>query len=648
MSRKVIDEIRLLSAEQVENAKSGHPGLPLGAAPMAYALYARLMKYSPNNPTWIDRDRFVLSAGHGSALLYSMLHLFGNLSMDELKQFRKLGSKTPGHPEMDVTPGVDMSTGPLGQGISNAVGFAIAEAKLAEKFNTEKYKVFDHYTYVLHGDGCLMEGISYEAASLAGHLGLGKLIMLYDSNDITIEGNTNVAFTENIQERFESMGWEYFYVEDGKDVDEIEHAVNEAKKNLEKPSVIEIKTKIGYGSKSVEGTAKAHGAPLGEQGIKELYEFIGVPDRKPFDVDTSVYEEIMPIRNQLALDESAWYENFKKYQKEEVELAKELDLWMNGLKELHIDIEKEAGATRAIAGKALNKVFDLMPSLVGGSGDLAPSNGTEIKSAGYIAKGHYNEPNIHYGIREHAMAGIANGIAAHGGLRTFTSTFLAFSNYMAAGIRMAALMKLPNVFIFTHDSIAAGEDGPTHQPIDQIPSLRAIPNLNVIRPADANEVVAAYEQAFTSVERPTVVVLSRQKLPYLEGITKSEEAKKGAYIVKGAQNPEVCIIATGSEVSLALDSAELLSTQGVSVRVVSMPCMEIFEEQSEEYKNSILPKDVPAVSIEAAATLGWHKYADLTIGIDVFGASAPGKDVLEHFGFVPEKVAEKIKNYLSE
>ncbi len=644
MSKKIIDTIRLLSAEQVEKAKSGHPGLPLGAAPIAYTLYAKCMKYSPNNPTWIDRDRFVLSAGHGSALLYSMLHLFGNLSMDELKNFRQVGSKTPGHPEMDVTPGVDISTGPLGQGIANAVGFAMAEAKLSEQFNTEKYKLFDHYTYVLHGDGCLMEGISYEAASLAGHLGLGKLIMLYDSNNITIEGSTNHAFTENIQERFEAMGWEYFFVEDGNDVDAIEHAVREAQKNLDKPSLIEVKTTIGFGAKSVEGKAKAHGAPLGEQGMKELYDFLGVSGRTAFDVDTSVYEELLDIRNKLSMQESDWFENFKKYKKEEPELAAQFEAWTKASNELSIAIDKEAGATRVLGGKALNKVYEALPCLVGGSADLAPSNGTEIKNQDYMAKGAYNVPNIHFGIREHAMGSIAVGMLAHGGLRTFTATFLSFSNYMTPAIRMAALMNLPQVFIFTHDSVAAGEDGPTHQPIDQIPSLRAIPNLNVIRPADANEVEAAYELAFESPSRPTAILLSRQKLDYLEGTTR--KSKQGAYVVKDTENATCTVVATGSEVALALSVANILEDKGKRIRVVSMPSMNLFDEQSKEYRDAVLPKEVPTVSIEAASTFGWGKYADLTIGIDAFGYSGKGPDVLAKFDFVPEKIAEKIALFL--
>lgn len=644
MSKKIIDTIRLLSAEQVEKAKSGHPGLPLGAAPIAYALYAKCMKYSPNNPTWIDRDRFVLSAGHGSALLYSMLHLFGNLSMDELKNFRQLGSKTPGHPEMDVTAGVDISTGPLGQGIANAVGFAIAEAKLAERFNTEKYTIFDHYTYVLHGDGCLMEGISYEAASLAGHLGLGKLIMLYDSNNITIEGSTELAFTDNIKERFEAMGWEYLFVEDGNDVDAIEHAVREAKKQLDKPSIIEVKTTIGFGAKSVAGKAKAHGAPLGEEGMRELYDFLGVTGRRPFDVDTEVYEELLDIRNKLSMKESDWFENFKKYKNDEPELAAAFEEWTKRPKELSISIEKEAGATRVLGGKALNKVYDVLPCLVGGSADLAPSNGTEIKNRDYMEKGMYNVPNIHFGIREHAMGSIALGMLAHGGLRTFTATFLSFSNYMTPAIRMAALMKLPQVFIFTHDSVAAGEDGPTHQPIDQIPSLRAIPNLNVLRPADANEVEAAYEIAFQSTDRPTAILLSRQKLQYLEGFT--EKSKRGAYVVKETEGATCTLVATGSEVALALSTANLLEERGQKVRVVSMPSMNIFDEQDKEYREKVLPSNGKTISIEAASTFGWGKYADMSIGIDAFGYSAPGADVLAKFDLVPEKLAEKIDLFL--
>lgn len=645
MSKKIIDIIRLLSAEQVQAANSGHPGLPLGAAPAAYTLYAKSMKYSPNNPRWINRDRFVLSAGHGSALLYSMLHLFSSgLSIDDLKQFRQKGSKTAGHPEMDLTPGVDMSTGPLGQGIANAVGLALAEAKLAQKFNTEDFKIIDHYTFVLHGDGCLMEGVSYEAASLAGHLGLGKLIMLYDSNNITIEGDTGIAFSENMQQRFESMGWDYFFVEDGNDVEAIAAAVEQAK-HTEKPSLIEVKTRIGYGAKSVEGSAKAHGAPLGEIGMKELYDFIGVEGRNPFEVSDEIYEELAPLRATLNAEEAEWHERVKAYKSTHPELGAEFELWTKGHPEIEIEMELKPAATRVSGGTALNDVFRQIPGLTGGSADLAPTNGTEIKGSPYIRKGEYLGANIHFGVREHAMGAITNGMLAHGGLRTFAATFLSFSNYMSPTIRMAALMELPNVFVFTHDSIGVGEDGPTHQPVDQLPSLRAIPRLQVYRPADSREVKAVYELAFNDREHPSAIVLSRQNLPLLD-CTSVEDAKKGAYIVYESEKPAVNLVATGSELELALKTAEILGGRGVKCRVISMPSMELFERQPDEYRSKVFSKSLPCVSIEASSTYGWKKYADLCFGVDDFGISAPGKEVFEHFGLTADGIAERIVAYL--
>lgn len=643
MSKKIIDMIRLLSAEQVQKANSGHPGLPLGAAPAAYALYARSMRYSPNNPKWIDRDRFVLSAGHGSALLYSVLHLFcGGLTIEDLKAFRQKDSKTPGHPEAEVTPGVDMSTGPLGQGIANAVGLALAEAKLAQKFNTEDFKVIDHYTYVLHGDGCLMEGVSYEAASLAGHLGLNKLIMLYDSNHITIEGSTDIAFSEDIRARFESMGWDYFFVPDGNDVEAIFRAVERAK-TTDKPSLIEVNTVIGYGAKSVEGKAKAHGAPLGES-IYELYEFLGYKDRVPFDVDDAVYESLREHRASLNAAEAEWHERLKEYKAKYPERGEEFERWF-GKPEISVAIDEVPAATRVLGGAALNKVFEVLPNLTGGSADLAPTNGTELKTSPYIKKNEYLGANIHFGIREHGMGAIVNGMLAHGGLRTFAATFLSFSNYMSPAIRMSALMGLPNVYIFTHDSIGVGEDGPTHQPVDQLPSLRAIPGLNVYRPADAKEVAAVYEAAFNDTKHPSAVILSRQNLPLLER-TDKELAKKGAYIVYEGEKPNVNLLATGSELELAMRTAELLKEKNISCRVISMPSMEVFESQPAEYKNKVLSKSVPCVSIEAASTFGWKRYADLCIGVDSYGISAPGKELYEYFELIPEKIAVKIEEFL--
>lgn len=646
MSNKVIDIIKLLSAEQIEAANSGHPGLPLGAAPIGYTLYAKAMKYSPNNPKWVNRDRFVLSAGHGSALLYSLLHLFSTgVSIDDLKRFRQLGSKTPGHPESDLTPGVDMSTGPLGQGIANAVGLAIAEKKLAQKFNRDGYDVFDHYTYVLHGDGCLMEGISYEACSLAGHLKLGKLIMLYDSNKITIEGSTDLAFTENIEMRFKAMGWEYILVEDGEDVSKIYEAIEQAKKS-DIPSLIEIKTVIGRGAKSVEGKSKAHGSPLGAQGIMELYEHLGVSDRTAFEVPEDVIDELKPLKADLNAVEARWHEMVKQYKEKYPGLGSELEAWLAGPgDDLKIQIEEKPGATRSLGQDALVALYKEMPSLLGGSADLGPSNKTEVKGAGYIDANDFSGANIHYGIREHAMGAIAVGIQSHGGLRTFTSTFLTFSNYMLPPIRMAAMMHMPVVFIFTHDSIGVGEDGPTHQPIDQLAALRAIPRLNVFRPADAREVMAAYEQAFTSKDRPSVIALSRQNLSLLDA-SSIDDAKMGAYIIRDAERPNVNIVATGSEVEIALKAADILEEKGKSARVVSMPSTTVFETAPDEYKNKMLSKSLTCVSIEAAATLGWNRYADYCIGIDDFGLSGPGDQVYMHFGLTPEKIAERILEHI--
>ncbi len=644
MSKKIIDEIRLLSAEQVEAANSGHPGMPLGAAPLIYTLYARAMKYSPKNPNWLNRDRFVLSAGHGSALLYSTLHLFGGkILLNDLKAFRQKGSRTPGHPESMLTPGVDMSTGPLGQGIANAVGLAIAEAKLAQEFNRDGINIFDHYTFVLHGDGCLMEGVSYEACSLAGHLGLGKLIMLYDSNDITIEGSTANAFTEDIRGRFESMGWDYYFVPDGNDVDAIERAVELAKKT-DKPSLIEVKTKIGYGSKSVEGQAKAHGAPLGAAGIKELYEFLGVPDRTPFDVAKDVYDELEPLKNALNLKEVQWNEMLLEYKTKYPEMYAKYEAWM-GAGEADINLAPRAAATREFGGEALNVAYSQLPNLTGGSADLAPTNLTQIKDSGYMQKGAMACANIHFGIREHAMGAIVNGMQSHGGLRAFGSTFLSFMNYMTPAIRMAAIMEIPSLFVFTHDSIGVGEDGPTHQPVDQLASLRAIPRLNVFRPADAAETAACYEMALNDSHTPSAIVLSRQKVAVCEGTCKVR-AKQGAYILYEGTKPVVNIVATGSELGLAIDAAKILESKEIMCRVVSMPSMNVFDRQPEEYKNKVFSKSLPTVSIEAASTYGWKKYADLCIGVDDFGISAPSSDVFSYFQLTPELIADRIEKFL--
>lgn len=650
MEQRIIDLIRFLSVEQIQKANSGHPGLPLGAAPMAYTLWAKHMKHNPANPHWQNRDRFILSAGHGSAMLYSMLHLFGyGLEMEDLQNFRQMGSKTPGHPELGHTTGVEISTGPLGQGIANGAGFAIAEAHLASIFNKPGYDIVDHHSFVLTGDGCLMEGISYEAASLAGSLKLGKLIVLYDSNDITIEGNTNITFNEDMKARFESMGWQYLYVEDGNNIAEMSAAIENAKAEKSKPTMIEIKTKIGYGCARVEGTAAAHGAPLGEDGIAEVYKFFNAEGREAFTVPEDAAKFMEEIKADLAQPEKAWHELFKSYQEEYPDLAKKYRAYF--AKQIPEIIEspemwafEESSASRASSGKILNFLADNIPNLIGGSADLAPSNNTNLKDKGQMSADDYSGRNIHFGIREHAMGAIVNSMAAHGGIRPFAATFFVFSDYLKPAIRLAALMEIPSLFIFTHDSVGVGEDGPTHQPIDQLAMLRSIPNLNVFRPADSREVSAAYYTAMSSTNKPTAIILSRQNLPLLEN--SSREALKGAYIVHASDKPKVNIIATGSEVALAIDAAKILDERGISAKVVSMPSVNIFEEQGSEYMAKILQKAVPAVSIEAASTLGWHKYADLAIGIDSFGMSARGDEVFDHFGFTAEKIADRITEFL--
>ncbi|MBS7526651.1 transketolase [Fusibacter paucivorans] len=652
LQEKIINTIRVLSAEAIEAANSGHPGLPLGAAPMAYTLWAHEMKHNPLNPKWDNRDRFVLSAGHGSMLMYSLLHLFDyGLPMDELKQFRQLNSLTPGHPEYGHTKGIEISTGPLGQGIANAVGFAMAEAHLAAKFNTPEHKVVDHYTFALSGDGCLMEGISYEAASLAGTLKLGKLILMYDSNQITIEGNTSIAFTESVSKRFEAMNWQVLEVNDGNDIDAIQAALKVAKLEKDKPTIIIVKTIIGYGCPSKQGSHKVHGSPLGADGVAEMKQFLEMPE-EPFFVDEDVKLFMKKKVQILAEEEHEWHTMFKAYEAANPELAAEYKAWFSG--EIPMDyLESEAfwsysekAASRSSSGKILNKIAEVMPNLIGGSADLAPSNNSDMKARGSFSADDYYGSNLHFGVREHAMTAIVNGMQAHGGLKAYAATFFVFSDYMKPAIRLAAMMKLPVTYILTHDSIGVGEDGPTHQPIEQLAMLRSIPNINVIRPADAREVTAAWYTAMTSKETPTALILSRQNLEVLDG--SSREALKGAYVVsEAAGTAKAILIGTGSEVGVAIKAQAILKDAGIDVRVVSMPCQELFDMQSDDYKASVLPKDIPTVSIEAATTFGWAKYADLTIGRDDFGLSAPGNVLFDLFGFTGEKVAEKVKAFLA-
>ena len=654
MELRTINTIRMLSAEAIQAANSGHPGLPLGAAPMAYTLWAKEMKHNPHNPLWHNRDRFVLSAGHGSMLIYSLLHLFEyGLSMDEIKNFRQFGSKTPGHPEYGHTKGVEISTGPLGQGIANAVGFAMAEKHLAAKFNKPGFPVVDHHTFALSGDGCLMEGISYEAASLAGTLKLGKLILLYDSNKITIEGDTGIAFTENVAGRFEAMHWQVITVEDGNDTAEIQAAIQMAKAETEKPSIIIVKTIIGYGCPSKQGSHKVHGAPLGQDGIAEMAEFLNMGGREAFEIPSDVTDHMTNLVKGLGQSEAAWNANFATYANAYPELAAEYDVWFkNEAPMAYLESDEfwnynETTATRSSSGKVLNKLADRVPNFFGGSADLAPSNNSDMKTRTSFSAANPEGANLHFGVREHAMTAIVNGIQAHGGLRAYGATFFVFADYMKPAIRLAALMKLPVTYILTHDSVGVGEDGPTHQPIDQLPMLRAVPNLNVIRPADAREVSAAWYLAMTSKETPTALVLTRQNLPALEG--SSKEALKGGYVIdKEANQAEIILIATGSEVALAVEAKKALSAEGIDARVVSMPGVEIFDAQSDAYKAEVLTKGVPKLAMEAASTLGWHKYACDVIGHDDFGMSAPADQIFKAIGFSVENVVARAKKLIKK
>lgn len=657
VEQKTVNTIRVLSAEAVERAKSGHPGMPLGAAPMAYTLWARHMKHNPTNPKWVDRDRFILSAGHASALIYSLLHLFGyDLPMEELKRFRQWGSKTPGHPEYGHTVGVETTTGPLGQGFANGVGMALAEAYLAEKFNRPGHEIVDHYTYVLTGDGCLMEGISAEAASLAGTLELGKLIVLYDSNSITIEGDTNIAFRENVLKRFEAYGWHVQRVEDGNDLDAIDKAIQNAKDELRRPSIIEIRTQIGYGCPTKQGKASAHGEPLGEENLKATKEYLGWTYEEEFYVPAEVREHLETIKNKGVEAEKEWQRKWEAYKEAYPDLAKEWELWHSD--ELPVDLLNDESywkfegkmATRSSSGEVINRLAKVIPNLIGGSADLAPSNKTEMKGRGDFSAEDRSGSNLHFGIREHAMAAMANGMVLHGGLKVYVATFFVFTDYMKAAMRMSALMKLPVVYVLTHDSIGVGEDGATHQPIEQLAALRSIPNFTVFRPADSKETAAGWYAALTRKDGPTALVLTRQNLPLYDETGK--EALKGAYILADSEKdtPDIILMATGSEVELVYEARKLLKEKGIDARVVSMPSWEIFEEQPEEYKEKVLPSNVRArLAVEAGCSFGWHKYVGFDgdiISIDHFGASAPGEILFKEFGFTVENVVERAMKLL--
>lgn len=650
-----VNAIRVLAADAVQKANSGHPGFPLGSAAMAYELWANHMNHNPKNPNWANRDRFVLSGGHGSTLLYALLHLFGyGLTVEDLKNFRQDGSLTPGHPEYGHTVGVEATTGPLGAGMGMAVGMAMAEAHLAAVFNEENFPVVDHYTYVLGGDGCMMEGITSEAFSLAGTLALSKLIVFYDSNKISIEGDTEIAFTEDVEKRMEAFGFQTLTVEDGNDLEAIGKAIAAAKAEKTKPSFITVKTQIGYGVPAKQGKASAHGEPLGEDNIKAMKEFLGWEKHDAFYVPDAVYDHYKALADEKAKVEAAWNQLFAAYAKAHPEKKA---LWERYHDQSAADrllddaafwaYDEKADATRNLSGVMLNRLKDILPNLIGGSADLAPSNKTNMKNAGDFSKADYAGRNLHYGVRELAMAAIANGIALHGGLKTYVATFFVFSDYVKPMARLAALMGLPVTYVLTHDSIGVGEDGPTHEPIEQLAMLRAMPNFTVFRPADATETAAGWYLAATSKNAPTALVLTRQNLPQLKG--SSKEALKGGYVLEDSAKaiPDGIIIASGSEVELAvLAKAELLK-ENIDVRVVSMPSTDLFERQSDAYRESVLPKQVRArVAVEAASDFGWGKYVGLdgaTIAMRSFGASAPAKVLFEKFGFTTENVVKAVK-----
>ncbi len=651
LDQLAVNSIRILSAEAVEKAKSGHPGLPMGAAPMAYTLWSRVMNHNPKNPAWKNRDRFILSAGHGSMLLYSLLHLFGyDLNMEEIKQFRQWDSQTPGHPEYGHTTGVETTTGPLGQGIANAVGMAMAEARLAAQFNKENYPVVDHYTYTLVGDGCMMEGISSEASSLAGTLGLGKLIVLYDSNEISIEGRTSLAFRENVKKRYEAYGWQVLQVKNGNEIESIHEALKEAKKDRDHPTLIEVVTEIGYGAPAKQGTASAHGEPLGAENLAEAKSFLNWKE-EPFVIPKEMEQVRKAAETRGQKNEAAWEMMLAEYFKKYPEMAKEWQQWygnagvMEALDQDSIWTYDKADATRNASGEIINRLAKVIPNLIGGSADLAPSTKTLMKEREDFQPENDQGSNLRFGVREHAMAAIGNGMSLHGGLVPYVATFFVFTDYMKASMRLSSLMKQPLTYVLTHDSIGLGEDGPTHQPIEHLMALRSVPNMIVFRPADGKETAMGWKLALTSRETPVSLVLTRQKLPLYENT--GEEALKGAYVLEDAENgePDVLLMATGSEVELIAGAAAKLREKGYRPRVISMPSWELFEKQPQEYRESIMPPTLrKRLAVEAGSTLGWYKYVGLdgkTIGLDHFGASAPGNALFEKFGLTVDNVVEK-------
>jgi transketolase len=655
-----VNAIRVLSADAIQKANSGHPGLPLGTAPVAYELFAKHMNYNPHNPDWVNRDRFVLSGGHGSMLLYSLFHLFGigNLSLEEVKNFRQFGSLTPGHPEYGHTVGVEATTGPLGQGMAMAVGMAMAEAHLSSVFNKEGFPVVDHYTYVLGGDGCMMEGISSECFSLAGTLGLSKLIVFYDSNNISIEGSTDIAFTEDVVTRFKAFGFQTIEVEDGNDLEAIGKAIEEAKADKTRPSLIKVNTLIGYGCPAKQGKASAHGEPLGVDNVAALKENINWPCKGDFEVPKEVYDHYKELADNMAKAEDKWNELFAAYVEKYPEMKELWDNYFDGydMSDLFNSDEYWAKgdkpeATRSTSGTILNMIKKAMPNLIGGSADLAPSNKTNMKNAGDFSKDNYAGTNLHFGVREQAMAAIGNGLALHGGLKAFVATFFVFSDYVKPMARLSALMKLPLTYVFTHDSIGVGEDGPTHEPIEQLAAFRSLPDFTVFRPCDRTETAAAWMYAVENECGPTGLVLTRQNLPQIEG--SSKDALKGGYVIAESEKavPDAIIIASGSEVSLAINAKEELKKSGIDVRVVSMPSMELFDKQSAEYKESVLPNGVrKRVAVEALSDFGWYKYVGLdgrVIAMEGFGASGPAATLFEHFGFTVDNVVKTVKEVVN-
>lgn len=645
MDQHVVNSIRILSAEQVQAAKSGHPGMPMGAAPQAFAIWDRVMAHNPQNPKWANRDRFVLSSGHASAMLYSLLHLYGyGLALDDLKRFRQLGSKTPGHPEYGHTIGVETTTGPLGQGVANAVGFALAEAYLAEKFNRPGFPVVDHYTYAMCGDGCMMEGITSEAASLAGTLKLGKMILVYDANHITIEGDTNLAFREDVALRFEAYGWHVQHVRDENDIDAIEKALLAAKAD-DRPSLVIVHSTIGFGCAARAGTASAHGEPLGDDNLAMAKRNLNMPE-EAFAVPEGVYAHTAAVRERGAEAEAEWNERFAAYRKAYPELAAAWDVWHSD--RLPVDLlEMESfwayegkAATRNSSGEALNRLAAVIPNMIGGSADLAPSNKSVMKGKGEFSAENRSGANLHFGIREHAMAAICNGMVLHGGLRVYCATFFVFTDYMKNAMRLSAMMRLPLTYILTHDSIGVGEDGPTHQPVEHLAGLRAIPDLLVFRPADSHEVAAAWTAAMTD-GRPTCIVSTRQDLPLYE--KSGKDALRGGYILSDSKGiPEVILLASGSEVEQMMEAQAILSEKGIDARVVSMPCFELFNEQDGDYREHVLPRAVRArISMEAGVTQPWHQYVGMdgvVIGIDSYGASGKYAELFAKFGITAEHV----------